>query len=235
MAWSPRNDSSLGRNIGLDGPPTRGSGVTCRAPLAVGDPDIQSAPCPNAPDVTRLLERSRNGDARAADELMPLVYDQLRSLAAHYLGRERIGHTLQPTALVHEAYARLAGRQDGSWHDRTHFFRSAVTALRRILVEHARSRRNHRMHQLPASAVDVEQIEADGPVEHVLAVDTALDRLAEVSPQQARLVELRYFGGFNTEEIARLLQVSPRTIARDWILAKAWLARELREGLGLGD
>lgn len=171
-------------------------------------------------------------DGKAVDAWMPLVYEQLRSLAAHYLAGERKGHTLQATALVHEAYARLAKRTSG-WEDRAHFFRTAVTALRRILVEHARSRRSKRKHQLPPDAVDIEGLAADDPTDNVLAVDAALDRLAETNAQQARLVELRFFGGFRTEEIAEILDLSPRTVARDWALAKAWLSREIREGLGL--
>jgi RNA polymerase sigma factor (TIGR02999 family) len=185
--------------------------------------------------VTRLIERSREGDARAADELMPLVYEQLRSLAAHYLAGERRDHTLQATAPVHEAYARLAGREAGSWQDRAHFFRAAVTALRRILVEHARSRRGRQRLVLPHGAVAVEQLDGGAPVEHVLAVDAALRQLHEVDEQQARLVELRFFGGFTTDEIAEILDVSPRSVARDWVLARAWLTRAIRRGLDLDE
>ncbi len=177
--------------------------------------------------VTRLLERSRDGDSAATGELMPLIYERLHALAAKYLGNEAPGHTLQATALVHEAYMRLAGNHD-SWHNRAHFFGAAANSVRRILVEHARSKQRKAGKLDDRMRVDVAELAADGPADHILAVDEAVERLSRVNPQQARMVEMRFFGGMHTNEIAEALGISPRTIARDWVLAKAWLARALR-------
>lgn len=163
---------------------------------------------------------------------MPLIYQKLRGLAARHMGAECSGHTLQATALVHEAYLRLTRNRQEPWQNRAHFFGAAATAVRRILVEHARTRTARRR-----LSTQLDAQELAGPsgmsADHILAVDEALRRLREVNEQQARMVELRFFAGMTTAEIAEALRVSPRTLARDWILAKAWLARELR-GDGIG-
>jgi RNA polymerase sigma factor (TIGR02999 family) len=190
-------------------------------------------------DFTRLVERSRAGDRAASEQLLPLIYDQLRGLARRYMAAERPDHTLQPTALVHEAYVRLAGGGQDSWENRAHFFAAASTAVRRILVEHARSRRNRprrdpRTDGLDAAAA-AEASDADVSGERVLLVDEALRRLANENPQMAKLVELRFFGGLVVDDAAAALGMSPRTAAREWAFTKAWLARELREELGLDD
>ncbi len=177
-----------------------------------------------------LLDRSAAGDAAAAQELVPLIYDELHAIARRQMRVERAGHTLQPTALVHEAYVRLLGTEKGGFANRAHFFAAAAQAVRRILVEHARSRRRLRAggDRGRAADVDVGLLPADPMDQRVLAVDEALQRLAEERPQQARLVELRFFGGLTTEEAAVALGVAPRTAARDWLVTKAWLARALR-------
>jgi RNA polymerase sigma-70 factor, ECF subfamily len=183
--------------------------------------------------VTGMLERARLGDRRVADQLMPLIYDELRRLAQHYLRGERPGHTLQATALVHEAYVRLVGSEVGPWQNRAHFFAAAATAIRRILVQHARASASlKRGGDRSRVALDVERLPSHEPIdanEQILAVDEALARLAAIDPQKARLVELRFFSGMTTEEMSESLGVSPRTVAREWDLAKAWLSRELME------
>ena len=178
--------------------------------------------------MTRLIQRSRDGDRRAADELMPLIYQKLRGLAARHMGYECSNHTLQATALVHEAYLRVTRNRREPWQNRAHFFGAAATAVRRILVEHARSRRAQRELSTEVDPRDVATTPSPRSDEHILAVDAALQRLGAVNAQQARMVELRFFAGMTTSEIAEALRVSPRTLARDWVLAKAWLARELR-------
>jgi RNA polymerase sigma factor (TIGR02999 family) len=180
-------------------------------------------------DVTQLLDAAAAGDHRAAADLLPLVYDELRKLAAHQLAAERPGQTLQPTALVHEAYLRLVGPADERrWQNRAHFFAAAAEALRRILVESARrkarlkrggeARRGELPDDLPAPAA---------PIEDVLAVDEALDRLAVRDPTIAELVKLHYFAGMTLEDAADVLGVPHRTAYRDWAFARAWLARSL--------
>ena len=177
-------------------------------------------------NVTRLIDAAAAGDPRAAADLLPLVYDELRKLAAARLAAEAPGHTLDATALVHEAYLRLVGGQrfDGCGH----FFAAAAQAMRRILVDHARRRtagKRGRQHQ---ATLDSDAALASDPAsEEVLAVDEALERLASLDPRQAQLVELRYFAGFSIEETAELMQISPATVKRDWAFARAWLQREL--------
>ena len=184
-----------------------------------------------AHQVTRLLVRWREGDQRALDELMPLVYAELHRLAARYMRGERPGHTLQTSALVNEAYLRLAGHEDIQWQDRAHFFAVAAQAMRRILVDHARRRGNQKrggdVHKV---ALDEALIVSDERAAEVVALDDALARLAEVAPRKSRLVELRFFGGLGIEEAAEVLQVSPGTVMRDWTFAKAWLRREITGG-----
>jgi RNA polymerase sigma factor (TIGR02999 family) len=184
-------------------------------------------------DATRLLDAAAAGDRRAAADLLPLVYDELRRLAAARLADEPAGQTLQPTALVHEAYLRLVGAApQAAWNGRGHFFAAAAEAMRRILVEAARrkNRIRHgggfRRHELHPDAAP-----APGSDPDVLAVDAALRRFAERYPVHARLVELRYFGGLTGDEAAGVLGVSPSTADRHWVFARAWLRREL-EGAG---
>ena len=179
-----------------------------------------------------LLGRAKAGDEKAVSQLMPLVYDELRRLAASYLRRERPGQTLQATALVHEAYVRLIGERAHNWQNRTHFLAIAALSMRQILVERARRR------QAAKRGGDPERITLD---DHVLgqapahgegqidlvALDAALDRLAAEQPRQARIVELRYFGGLSVEECAEALHISPATVKRDWTVARAWLKRAL--------
>ncbi len=180
-------------------------------------------------NVTQLLREWNSGSNEALDKLLPIIYEELRARAARYLRRERPGHTLQTTALVHEAYLRLAGAQDLPWQNRTHFFAIAATVMRRILVEHARKKAASKrggagiMLTLDESLTVTDRAEGVD----VIAVDQALDRLAAVDAQQARVVELRFFSGLSVEETAEALGVSPRTVKRDWAVAKAWLHREL--------
>ncbi len=181
-------------------------------------------------DVTQLLLDWSDGHQGALDQLMPLVYDELRRLASHYLRHERPGHTLQPTALVHEAYLRLVGEENRRWENRAHFFAIAAQLMRRILVEHARShhaaKRGGAAPKLAlAEAADLAQ--ASGM--DLVSLDEALSRLAAIDPQQSRIVELRFFGGLTVEETAEVLGVSPNTVKYEWRLAKAWFLRELKK------
>ncbi|MCA1632825.1 MAG: sigma-70 family RNA polymerase sigma factor [Acidobacteria bacterium] len=186
---------------------------------------------PPAHQVTQLLVRWREGDRRALDELMPLVYEELRRLAAHYMRGERPGHTLQTSALVNEAYLRLAAHEEIQWQDRAHFFDVAAQAMRRILVDHARRRGNQkRGGGAPRVALDEALIVSAERVAEVVALDDALARLAEIAPRKSQLVELRFFGGLSIEEAAEVLGVSPGTVMRDWTFVKAWLRREIAGG-----
>jgi RNA polymerase sigma factor (TIGR02999 family) len=181
-------------------------------------------------EVTRLLNAIGRGDARAAEELLPLVYDELRSLAASRLANEPPGQTLQPTALVHEAYLRLAG-VGAEWDNAGHFFAAAAEAMRRILVENARRKRTlKRGGGIRRHDVDLAESAAREPDEDVLAIDEALTRFAEIDPAKAELVKLRYFAGCTGDEAARLLGVSPATAERWWAYARAWLHQEITRG-----
>jgi RNA polymerase sigma factor (TIGR02999 family) len=185
-------------------------------------------------EVTRLLSAIGQGDRLAAEQLLPLVYDELRRLAARKLAQEKPGQTLQPTALVHEAYLRLvasgeAGGPSAAWDGRGHFFAAAAEAMRRILVENARRKKRlrhgggrQRLEMHPDLAA------APGPDEELLALDAALARLAERDPLKARLVELRYFAGLTGDQAAAILGISPSTADRHWVFARAWLRREVR-------
>ena len=186
-------------------------------------------------EITGLLKAWGQGDSDALEQLMPLVYTQLRAQARRYLRNERAGATLQGTALVHELYLRLASGQDVDCHDRAHFFALSAQIMRRILVDAARARTaSKRGGAAPradrASAVDLDQI----PMAHsdaafmLCALDDALDSLAQLEPRRAKVVELRFFVGLSVDETADLLQVSPQTVMRDWRLAKVWLASQLR-------
>ena len=193
----------------------------------------------DAPDseVTRLLVDWQNGSEEARDRLMPLVYAQLRRIAGGYLSHERVGHTLQSTALVHEAYLRLIGQQRMRWQNRAHFFGIAAQMMRRILVDHAR--RQHRAKRGGGSvtlSLD-EALAATEPQPSVdlLALDDALASLTSLDPRGARIVELRFFSGLSIEETAEVLAVSSATIKREWSAARAWLYREMRQTSGSGD
>ena len=184
-------------------------------------------------DVTTLLVEWSNGDRSALDELTPLVYQQLRRLAAQALHRERPGHTLQSTALAHEAFLKLVDQQRVRWHDREHFFAVASQIIRRILVSHAR-KRNALKRGGSNTAISLQ--ESLSPLQgrdiDLAALDDALEALAKMDAQQARIVELRFFGGLSIEGAARVLGISPSTVNRDWNLARAWLKRELTRGNG---
>lgn len=184
-------------------------------------------------EVTRLLSQWSGGDKSALDRLIPLVYAELHRLAASYLGRERKDHTLQSTALVHEAYLRLVGRANVDFRDRAHFMGVAAQVIRAILVDHARARGAAKR---GAGAVRVtldENVALPDPgAVDLMALEEALRTLSRIDPQQERVVELRFFGGMTNEEAAELLGVSVSTVKREWILAKAWIFRELtREGV----
>jgi RNA polymerase sigma factor (TIGR02999 family) len=184
---------------------------------------------PSSADVTKLLQQWSRGDAAAADRLVPIVYQQLRRMASRQLRRERDEHTLSPTALVNELYLRLVDQRRMTWQNRAQFFGVAAQLMRRILVDHARARaaekRGAGTMLIPLS--DVEQEGRDQMITDVIDVDEALERLALVDPDQVRLVELRFFAGLSVDETALVLKRSPRTVKREWRLAKAWLHREL--------
>jgi RNA polymerase sigma factor (TIGR02999 family) len=179
-------------------------------------------------DVTGLLVRWRTGDREALDALTPLVYDELRRLAKSYLRRERPDHTLDGTALVHEAYMRLVDQRNVEWRNRNHFFALAAELIRRILVDHARARIAAKR---GGSNVKLSLDEALAPADekdlNILALDDALLALGKADPQQSRIVELRYFAGLTIEETADVMEISPATVKRDWTTAKAFLKREM--------
>ena len=180
-------------------------------------------------DVTQILKRASDGDASAVNRLMPLVYDELRALAESYLQHERPDHTLQATALVHEAYMRLIKQENVDWRNRAHFFAVAAQAIRRILVDHARG------HQSAKRGGDRKRVGLDQDLAlpesdmDLLALDEALQELARLHERQARVVELRFFGGLSLKEVAEYLGLSYRTIDGDWHKARAWLRGKLRE------
>jgi RNA polymerase sigma-70 factor, ECF subfamily len=184
-------------------------------------------------DVTALLIEVSKGNQAAQEKLVPLVYDQLKKLARSYMRRERAGHTLQTTALVHEAYLKLIHQQSPNWQNRAQFFGIAAQLMRRILVDHARrhlrDKRGGAQEFLP-----LEEALAFSPEhsEDLLKLDEALDRLSKLDPRQSRIVELRFFGGLNVEETSKFLSVSPITVKRDWAVAKVWLYGELRPDNG---
>jgi len=178
-------------------------------------------------DITRQIDAARAGDTAALDALFPIVYDELRRLARAALARERADHTLQPTALVHEAYLRLVAQHSADWSGRAYFFSLAASLMRRILVNHARDRTALKRGG-GAAAVTLSEAErvADGELD-VLGLQEALEPLAALDPRQARVVELKFFGGLEIDEIAGVVGVSPATVRRDWSLARLWLGREL--------
>ena len=180
-------------------------------------------------DVTHLLEAIRHGDPKAADELLPLVYEELRKLAAHKMSNESADHTLQPTALVHEAWLRLGGGAGAQFENRAHFFGAAAEAMRRILIDRARRKQALR-HGGGQEHVDVHEMEiaAPQPDDEMLAVNDALEKFAREEPLKAELVKLRYFAGLTIEETAQVLGLSPATAKRHWVFARAWLYAEVQ-------
>jgi RNA polymerase sigma-70 factor (ECF subfamily) len=183
---------------------------------------------PKSPEVTRLLIDWSNGRREARERLLPIVYEELRRMAQRQMRQERTGHTLQATALVHEAYLKLVDQRRVSWRNRAHFFGVAAKMMRRILVDHARSHATEKrggdwerlsLDEAPMIAVDA--------VVDLVGLDGALDRLAVLDEQQAKVVELRYFGGLTIDETAEVLHISPATVSREWTVAKAWLFGEL--------
>ena len=182
--------------------------------------------------VTELLVDWSKGDQEALNKLIPLVYGELHKLASRYLRRERPDHTLQTTALVHEAYLKLVDQKDANWQNRVQFFAVASQLMRRILVDYARrhraSKRGGSYYKITLDEALVSSGDKDA---ELLALDEALDRLAAIDPRQSRVAELRIFGGLTLEETARALDISPRTVRREWSMAKAWLRKEIKKGL----
>jgi RNA polymerase sigma-70 factor, ECF subfamily len=179
-------------------------------------------------EVTQLLIEIRAGNREAEEQLIRLVYAELRRLAAHYLRAERADHTLQPTALVHEAYIRLTKVQELEWHSRSHFFATAATIMRRILVDHARAQQAEKREALH-NAISLEDVLVVSTTRssELVALDEALSKLAHLDPRRSKIVELRFFGGLSEEEIGTVMGISARTVKRDWRIAKAWLYDEL--------
>lgn len=185
---------------------------------------------PDPANITRLLVDWRAGDQGALDQLMPLVHDELRRLARRHMAHERVGHTLQATALVNEAFVRLIDVRQVKWQDRAHFFAMSSRLMRRILVDFARSKRyQKRGGGAQKVSFDEALIVTREPGEDLVALDDALDALATFDPRKAQVVEMRFFGGLSVEETAEALHVSVDTVMRDWKLAKAWLLRELKQ------
>ena len=181
-----------------------------------------------ATSVTVLLARAHSGDSSALADVFPLIYDELRGLARQQLQREPDGHTLSPTALVHEAYMRLIDYSRMEWAGRAHFLAVAATAMRRILVDHARGHRStKRGGELRRISIDSVDLPAEDRAELLVAIDDALDRLKEIDARQAQVVECRFFGGMTEEETATALGISVRTAKRDWAKAKSWLHKEI--------
>lgn len=189
---------------------------------------MRAEPGPRRRDVARMPENTPSGNERGLSDLIPLVYAELKRLAAYYLQQERSDHTLQPTALVHEAYIKLAGQKNVQWESRTHFVRFAAQVMRRVLVDYSRG---HNAAKRGGQSRKIYVAEAvPGVIDRaadVIAIDEALTRLAEFDPEQARIVELRFFGGLSIEETADALGISTPTVKRNWNVAKAWLTREM--------
>jgi len=183
---------------------------------------------PDEGNLTALLHDWREGDRAALDRLTPLVYDELRRIAHRYVQREREGHTLQTTALVNEAYLRLAGQQKVAWQNRAHFFAVTAQVMRHILIDHAR-RRRYTKHGGEIQQVSIEDasVMAEQRAADLIALDEALVELAKLDPRKSRVVELRYFGGLSLEETAEVVDVSLMTVRRDWRAAKAWLYKKV--------
>jgi len=216
--------------------PSREEGAWIRSPKEEGTVNVQ----PEDRSITLLLQSWSTGDREAAARVLPLVYDELRRIASDQFRGERSGHTLQATAVVHEAYLRLSGQRGLAWPSRSHFFAFAAHLMRRILVDHARhhnrEKRGGHWERLTLSDVEAVQGQAFGqPASTDLeALDQALSRLERLDPQKASVVELRYFGGLTLDETAQQLGVSPETVSRQWRRAKAWLATQLETTEGTG-
>lgn len=185
---------------------------------------------PQSHDVTRLLNDLQSGRDGAADELVSVVYSELHNLASHFMRSERGDHTLQPTALVHEAYLRLMNQQSVTWQNRAHFFGIAAQSMRRILVDHARRKRAAKREGGNRVTLDESIADTNPTPVDVLALDDCLSRLARLNERQARVVELRFFGGLDIEQTAETLGVSPATVKRDWRFARAFLQRAMENG-----
>jgi RNA polymerase sigma-70 factor (ECF subfamily) len=186
------------------------------------------APRSGPGEATQLVQQLRDGDPQVSSELILLVYDELRRLAIYYMRNELPGHTLQPTALVHEAYLRLMNRQSTPLKDGTHFLAVAALTMRRLLVDHARGRlRDKRGGQLQRMPLTESSFFSGPELERFIALNEALESLAQLDPRQTRIVELRYLAGLTVEETAQVLGISPKTVKRDWSMAQAWLRREL--------
>jgi len=179
-------------------------------------------------EMTRLLSEWSDGNQAALDQLLPAVYDELHRLASGYMRRERPDHTLQTTALVHEAYLRLVAQDHVQWQTRAHFFAAAAQVMRHILVDHARGhQRAKRGDGIPAVPLDEVAVLSEERSDELLAVNDALIKLTVIDPRKSRVFELRYFGGMTVDEASEALKVSPATVAREWRMAKAWLRREM--------
>ena len=186
---------------------------------------------PDEHDVTLLLQAIGNGEREAMDRLIPMVYPAIRELAARQMAGERRAHTLQPTALVNEAYLRLVDRREPSWENRAHFLGAAAQIIRRVLVEHARARNREKRGGGALKVTLSEELPGGLAMDlDILALDEAMERLGEEHPEERQAVELRFFGGLSVPEAARVLGVSTRTVERRWTYARAWLFRELRDG-----
>jgi RNA polymerase sigma factor (TIGR02999 family) len=193
--------------------------------------NLEVAMVPSQSEVTQLLAAWSNGDQAALHKLMPLVYDELRRKAKHYMKGQPPGHTLQTTALINEAFLKLVGHQEKHWRNRTHFLAVAAQAMRHILVDYARSqqcaKRGGSMQRVPWEEGAVGSFERCA---ELVAFDDALNRLAEFDPRKSRVVVLRYYGGLSVDETAKVLKVSPDTVMRDWRLARTWIRRKLSTG-----
>jgi RNA polymerase sigma factor (TIGR02999 family) len=184
----------------------------------------------NPQEVTQLLAAWRDGDQQALDKLMPLVYDELRRLAHRYMKRQSDGQTLQTTAVVHEAYLRLAGRDEVHWQNRAHFFAVCAQVMRNLLVDRARARQTEkRGGGINQVEVDAGGIAAPTQRDEILDLHEALEKLNQIDPRKSRIVEMRYFGGMSVEETAAVLELSPITIKREWLKARAWLYLEMNK------
>jgi RNA polymerase sigma-70 factor, ECF subfamily len=193
------------------------------------EPSPQEQVNERQPQITERLIAWNSGDATAADEVMRAVYQELHRMAGRYLRLERVGHTLQPTALVHEAYLRLVDQTRVSWQNRAHFFGVASQMMRRILVDYARTKgREKRGGEHTRVSLEEVMCVTEGKGDDLVALDASLERLATIDPRKARVVELRFFGGLSVEETGEVLGVSPQTVMRDWKLAKAWLFNEIK-------
>jgi RNA polymerase sigma factor (TIGR02999 family) len=186
---------------------------------------------PPRQEVTQILSELTAGDSEAASRLFPLVYDELRGLAGGYLANERPDHTLQATALVHEAFIRLVGQDEARWESRAHFYRVAALAMRRVLVNHARDRGRLKRGGGGRRGPLEDHDGGFEPGDDLLAIDEALDKLSAVDERKVQVVQLRYFGGFTVEQTARVLDISPAQVKRDWTTARAFLLRELRDAV----